>query len=162
MRLHDRGLRVLCAGMRGAVTPIHVGFTGTQVGMTVDQVATLTSFLALHPNFVGRHGVCVGADEQFDRVARAALGFEYMELHPCNLLDKRGQVPQAPRDVWHPALGPLQRNEIIVRRSDLVIATPKEDHMILRSGTWTTVRYALKAGKPVHVILPNGALVQWR
>lgn len=144
------------------MTPVQIGFTGTQVGANIFQIATLQDFLARQPNFVGRHGVCVGADMAFDYSARAALNFEHMELHPCNLLDKRCQVPQAPRDVWHPSLGPLQRNEIIVAKSDFLVAAPKEDHMILRSGTWTTVRYALKAGKKVHVILPNGALVEWR
>ena len=139
-----------------------IGFTGTQQGMTLEQASSLQAFLASRPhNFVGHHGVCVGADHQFDTFARAALNFEWMELHPCNLPDKQFCPPQAPRDVWHPVLGPLQRNEIIVQKSDFLIATPKEATMQLRSGTWTTVRYAVKAGKQVHVILPNGALVPW-
>lgn len=140
---------------------IHIGFTGTQQGMTPDQVSSLQDFLAQQTNFIGHHGVCVGADMAFDNLARAALHFEWMELHPCHLASMRAQVTQAPRDVWHPVMGPLQRNEIIAKTCDFLIATPKEAAMQLRSGTWTTVRYAIKSGKKVHVILPNGAIVPW-
>lgn len=139
-----------------------VGMTGTQEGMTFEQVASMAQFLAQFRSFVGHHGDCIGADAQFDGIARAALGFEHMVIHPCSLTDKRAHCTIGPRDVLRGAFGPLQRNEHIVRESELLVATPKEDHMILRSGTWTTVRYAIKVGKPVWVILPNGALVPWQ
>lgn len=163
MWVPDQELRVLRGGVLHAVMwTAHIGFTGTQQGMTPEQASSLQAFLASRPhNFIGHHGLCVGADEQFDGIARAALNFEWMELHPCNLAHMQFRPPQAPRDVWHPMLGPLQRNEVIVKMCDLLIATPKEAAMQLRSGTWTTVRYAVKAGKPVHVILPNGAIVPW-
>jgi len=40
-----------------------------------------------------------------------------------------------------------------------MIATPGEVDEQLRSGTWSTVRFARKQGKPVHVILPDGRVV---
>ncbi len=139
-----------------------VGMTGTQEGMTLEQIGAMARFLAQFRSFVGHHGDCVGADAQFDGIARAALGFEHMVIHPCHLTDKRAHCTVGPRDLVRPTLGPLQRNEIIVRECELLVATPKEDSMQLRSGTWTTVRYAIKAGKPVWVILRNGALVPWQ
>jgi hypothetical protein len=39
-----------------------------------------------------------------------------------------------------------------------VIAAPMSSAEILRSGTWATIRYARKAGKPVLIIWPNGEL----
>lgn len=47
---------------------------------------------------------------------------------------------------------PLQRNHVIVENSDILIAAPQEDGEILRSGTWATVRYARKAGKPIIML----------
>jgi predicted Rossmann fold nucleotide-binding protein DprA/Smf involved in DNA uptake len=39
-----------------------------------------------------------------------------------------------------------------------MIATPHSYVEIGRSGTWATVRYARKAGKPIYLILPDGLL----
>ncbi len=144
------------------VQPEHIGFTGTQEGMTGEQQSSLASLLAglVPKRFIGHHGDCIGADAQFDRIARAALSFEWMVIHPTTF--KRANCTVGPRDIVNPAYGPLQRNEHIVAQSSVLVATPKEDSMQLRSGTWTTVRYAIKAQKPVLVILPNGAIVPWQ
>jgi hypothetical protein len=48
----------------------------------------------------------------------------------------------------------LDRNRDIVDNCDLLIATPKETTEVLRSGTWSTVRYAKKIGKPIVIIEP--------
>ena len=55
------------------------------------------------------------------------------------------------------ALPYLERNRKIVDNSDMLLAAPagpEAEH--LRSGTWSTIRYAIKMGKRVFIILPDG------
>lgn len=141
---------------------ITVGFTGTQVGMTLEQSFGVANFLHERGEFVGRHGDCVGADDKFDSIARQIPGFHHMEIHPMAFAGaKRAYCTIGPRDVLWPEVAPLLRNQDIVDNSDIILATPKEANMVLRSGTWTTIRYATKAGKPVFVVLTSGVVVPW-
>jgi hypothetical protein len=48
----------------------------------------------------------------------------------------------------------LERNKRIVDNVTLLIATPKEFHHTLRSGTWSTIRYAWKKKIDVVIIPP--------
>ncbi len=142
--------------------PTNIGFTGTQNGMTPAQAVGVAQFLGQHSRFVGHHGVCIGADVHFDGLARAALGFDHMIMYPMKFAGpKRGLVPASPGDIMLPERPPLVRNEDIAKACDVLLATPKEDHMVLRSGTWTTVRYALALHKPVFIVIPNGAVIPW-
>ena len=146
----------------------HIGFTGTQRGMTRRQYIAVRDFLTRgvyatlpHQRFYAHHGDCVGADAQFHAIARG-FGDDCagIVIHPCDITAKRARcVAIPPYDVVRPVKKPLDRNRDIVAESDVLIATPKEDHMQIRSGTWTTVRYALEAAKPVAVVLPSGAVV---
>jgi predicted Rossmann fold nucleotide-binding protein DprA/Smf involved in DNA uptake len=52
----------------------------------------------------------------------------------------------------------LSRNRDIVRDTEMLVATPGEEAEHLRSGTWSTVRFARKLGRSVWVILPNGTV----
>jgi len=103
------------------------------------------------------HGGCIGADAEFDDMARKLHYFDHAVVHPCILVDKWAFIPTTDNDYILTVKPPLVRNQDIVEDSDVVIATPKEDHETLRSGTWATIRYARKAGKPLCIILPNGA-----
>ena len=49
----------------------------------------------------------------------------------------------------------LERNKKIVNCCDILIAAPKQINEVLRSGTWSTIRYAKKIGIEVFIILPN-------
>lgn len=143
---------------------IHIGFTGTQDGMTTAQAERVLDLLhnvssAMPIGFRGHHGLCVGSDIQFDGIARQVPGFFGMTIHPCDIPHKQGQVPLGRLDLVRPIRKPLDRNRAIVAESDIIIATPKEPQMQLRSGTWTTVRYALEARKPVAIVLPDGGVV---
>ena len=51
----------------------------------------------------------------------------------------------------------LERNKDIVDETGLLIATPKGEE-IVRSGTWSTIRYARKNHKKIIIIMPNGNL----
>ena len=50
----------------------------------------------------------------------------------------------------------LERNRDIVDACDILIACPRTLKEELRSGTWATVRYARKVGKPVAILWNNG------
>ena len=126
------------------------GFTGTQHGMTDAQKATLREFLrGASGEF--HHGDCIGADMQFHDIARS-LGLWIVVHPPIN------QVKQAHCDPDESRLPKeyLTRNDDITRECDLLIAAPKEDQEILRSGTWSTVRRARRYGREIRLILPSG------
>ena len=50
----------------------------------------------------------------------------------------------------------LNRNKNIVDASNLIFAFPF-DKEIIRSGTWSTIRYAKKINKPLIIIRKDGS-----
>lgn len=130
---------------------MNVGFTGTQRGMTEAQWATLWSLLVPRAPGEFHEGDCIGADAQAAHGARLA-GFRIISHPPINS-SKRAFFPAD--EEWSPAEY-LVRNKTIVNRSQEMIATPGEFDEQLRSGTWSTIRYARRIGRPCHVILPDG------
>jgi hypothetical protein len=130
----------------------HIGFTGTQRGMTDHQKSVVE--LVIRALFRDgwrwvHHGDCIGADREFHDLARAA-GFS-VHLHPPVVYTKRAFCKA---DAIEPVKPFLVRNHDIVDASEVILATPKEAEEVLRSGTWATIRYARKTGKLVKVILP--------
>jgi hypothetical protein len=61
-------------------------------------------------------------------------------------------------DVMRESRRYLARNREIVRATELLIAAPGEMEERHRSGTWSTARYARRIGRPVIVVLPDGAI----
>jgi hypothetical protein len=43
-----------------------------------------------------------------------------------------------------------------------MFATPHTQHEIIRSGTWATIRHAIKEALPVLIVWPNGKLTLHR
>jgi hypothetical protein len=130
-----------------------VGFTGTQRGMNEAQWATLWSLLVPRAPGDFHEGDCIGADDQAAKGARAA-GFRIIG-HPPSNSSKRAFFQC---DELRPPADYLVRNHRIVDASQEMIATPGEAEEQLRSGTWSTIRYARRIGRPCHVILPDGLL----
>ena len=137
---------------------MRIGFTGTRLGMNDAQLRKLRTLLAelLHADATKsgsefHHGDAPGADAQAHDVA-VALGYEPV-VHPPLIGTARGgklaERMRTPRP-------PLKRNRDIVHHSELLIAAPAEPIEQLRSGTWSTVRFARKLGRSVWVILPDG------
>jgi len=126
-----------------------VGFTGTQKGMTEGQSKSIENWLRHHNPSEVHHGDCIGADSQFHQIAKNQ-GIEIC-IHPPDDPRKRafsigGQMrPERPY---------LLRNHHIVESCDVLIATPKENEEIIRSGTWATIRHARKEKKKVIVFYP--------
>ena len=133
-----------------------IGFTGTQQGMTAHQKARLVSVLTwLWPDsdetvWQFHHGDCVGADFEAASIAKQ-LGF-WIVAWPPEITTKRAYF--ASHDI-HDAAPYLQRNHDIVDATERLIATPKEEEEVLRSGTWATIRYARKLKRSIDIIWPH-------
>lgn len=145
-----------------------VGFTGTRDGMTPAQKWALAEWLDAHPLHEFHHGACVGADEE-------AVGLVHNQRIDCE--DEAfppsrwwrvyaypasgvGTAVSGPAldlsDQIHTAKPPLDRNRNIVTAGiDGLLAGPKGGEE-LRSGTWSTVRYARLLGRRIVIFWPDG------
>lgn len=129
-----------------------LGFTGTQHGMATEQLTRVADLLReLRPARV-HHGDCIGADTQFHALVRQVLPECRIVIHPPRVEAKRafcdGDETKAPRAY-------LTRNRAIVRESQVLLAAPSEREEQLRSGTWSTVRFARQQNRTVHLVLPD-------
>lgn len=134
-----------------------VGFTGTQKGMTNAQSAKLAEYMRetdkVYGNWAFHEGDCIGSDDEATHLAWKTGAYVLCHL-PLNN-SKRAFNPNV-HDTYDPKPY-LERNHDIVDGSDELVATPAEMTEQLRSGTWATVRYAKKLGKPVRIIYPDGS-----
>jgi len=133
-----------------------VGFTGTRRGMLSRQRQSIEVLLKLLQPKEVHHGDCVGADEQFHRIAQD-LGLRIIIHPPDNpklqaqcMIDNERSFRLFPRPY-------MDRNRDIVMASDIVLAAPAEEE-VQRSGTWMTVRTAKGMSKHVIVVYPEGYL----
>lgn len=135
-----------------------LGFTGTQKGMTLAQEKGVRSLMVGHPKEL-HHGDCIGADKVADWIA-TSYGVPVV-VHPPVNESKRAFCHSSGVDGTRQVLKPkpyLERNRDIVDACDVLIAAPKEMTDQLRSGTWSTVRYAKKQGKQVILVFPDGTM----
>lgn len=133
---------------------LHVGFTGTRDGMTEAQKERLFEELPMG-SVRFHHGCCLGADEQAHWLA-FLLDLEIVGHPPTNRslmmsLDQGFYELRQPRPY-------LDRNQDIVTESAHLFAAPGTMQAELRSGTWSTVRYARKKNRPITIIWPDGSL----
>lgn len=118
--------------------------------MNAAQVLELTAQLAGCGATELHHGDCQGSDAQAHQIART-LGLRIVGHPPvahglrafCSCDELR-----APQEF-------LTRNKAIVLATEVLFATPS-GRPTLRSGTWSTIRYALRMSFPVVVITPQG------
>lgn len=131
-----------------------LGFTGTRHGMTEKQKIELAKILRdgvteLH------HGMCKGADEECHNLARAIGGIWIVGHPPKNtylMADLDIDEMRGPQEY-------LARDENIVEETDELVAAPHGMQEMIRSGTWTTVRYAQQHDKWATIIFPDGSIV---
>lgn len=136
---------------------IKIGFTGTQVGMTDRQKGKVKDYITkLKLNNIiteAHHGDCIGADHHFHDICVSKRINIY--IHPPKNPSKRAFCKS--NNIF-PEKEYLDRNKDIVDASDILIATPKEYQEELRSGTWSTIRYARKLHKKIIIVHLNGEL----
>jgi hypothetical protein len=130
------------------------GLTATRHGMSREQRIAFGSFLAGTRGEM-HHGLCVGGDADGHGIARG-LGY-WIIGHPPTDPKLRADLEC---DVLRPAKPYLVRNKDIVDETIALIACPSEPEEQPRGGTWSTVRYARKVGRPIVLILPNGQIIQ--
>jgi hypothetical protein len=135
-----------------------IGFTGTRGGMTKEQREIVDGLLVLFATFMeppieAIHGDCLGADDDFDQMCKAN-GIPTSCL-PCTFENMRAYCTEA-RAEPRP---PMQRNRDIVAMADRMIACPPNFERIKKgSGTWATIGFAKKAGKPLMIVYPDGTM----
>ena len=138
----------------------HVGFTGTRIGLSSTQRHSLRTVLAELKNDGAiwfHHGDCVGADEEAHQVAKA-LGYK-THAHPPDVMAYAAVTLDA--DITEEPAPYMVRNQAIVDVCDILVACPKQesDHtMTTRSGTWTTVRKAIRRGLPFVICYSDGVI----
>lgn len=139
---------------------LHAGFTGTQAGMTRPQdMAVHGLVLELSVTDI-HHGDCIGADDQMDQIA-CELGLTIYVHAPINPAKRAWCKTRPLAERWAASLKPyLERNKEIVDSVKAMIAAPKEFEESLRSGTWATVRYARRVGRPVWLVWPDGTVAR--
>ncbi len=139
---------------------ISVGFTGTRKGMGLLRKQVVFSLLQeLNPS-QAHHGLCKGSDTEFHELVRQLDSSIWIVGHPPI---KKGTYVDSLCDERWEEKDYIARDKDIVDCCDVLIATPETEHEVLRSGTWTTVRYARKQlklekakCKKILIVAPNG------
>jgi hypothetical protein len=135
---------------------VKIGFTGTQRGMTDPQKRAFRSLIVAaldEGKSEFHHGCCIGADTDAHKIA-ADLKIKII-AHPP--IVKTKQTLDLLADEFRPPAPYLDRNHAIVDQTEFLIATPGENNEVIRSGTWATVRYAIKQNRDVIIIFPDGS-----
>lgn len=132
---------------------VKIGFTGTQKGLTAEQYKKLSDFISIINNTVleFHHGDCIGADEEFHTICET-FNIEIV-IHPPLNESKRAFCESGTllkRKEY------LERNRDIVNSTDVMIVCPDSKIEKLRSGTWSTYRYAIRKNKPIFIFYPDG------
>jgi hypothetical protein len=128
-----------------------LGFTGTRQGMTAIQKSHFLRIILEGNIEEFHHGDCIGADEQAHDIVRQYLPSCRIVIHPPSNLSKRAFLKG---DVMLTPLPYMVRNRAIVDATWELIAAPFSSIEILRSGTWSTVLYARKVEKTIHMVYP--------
>jgi len=137
---------------------VKIGFTGTQDGMTVRQKSTFTGVVQAYAGtpLEFHHGMCVGADEEAHIIVRTLLGRDATIVGHPPVDQSRANMDLDCDQLWR-TTSFLTRNADIVYCTRLLIATPRQNHEVLRSGTWATIRKARQVGRDYVIIFPDGA-----
>lgn len=129
-----------------------IGVTGTRSGMNERQRTEFIAFLTEIGTGEFHHGDCVGVDVEAAEIAKS-LGFKIV-CHPPVKTDLRAYHKS---DEFRQPDSYLARNRNIVNETDMLIVVPYQNERQDRGGTWYTYDYAVKKGRPFHVIFPNNS-----
>lgn len=77
------------------------------------------------------------------------------EVYPSHSVRDSSRLAYDTADIVHAPMDPLVRNQVIVTRSKVLVAAVEEPESH-RSGTWSTIRYALRSRKRVLIVTPDG------
>lgn len=137
------------------IAATHVGFVGATAGMTSPQLFRVYALLLDCGAVELHHGGRVGADEQVHDLADH-LGLWRM-VHPATTLHRQGAYTG---DMVFSAKADTERYHDIVNAVGVLIAAPRSVEERSGGRTWSTVVYAIKVGRPVVIVGPNGHTVR--
>lgn len=131
-----------------------VGFTGTRHGMSDAQKEVFKKLINAKKLSEFHHGMCVGSDEQAHNFITEIKDKKNIKIvgHPPRF---KGSLANCKCDVLRKTDEYLVRNRNIVDQTDVLIATPDTREKV-RSGTWSTVRYARRQGRKIYILHKNG------
>ena len=129
---------------------IKYGFTGTRSGLNKNQVDSINKLFSsnIDDTIELHHGDCIGADKDMHDLC--VIKNIKVIIHPpnddklrafCKSDNILGELPY------------LKRNKKIVDDTSYIIACPWSEKEQLRSGVWSTIRYARKKNKPVYLFI---------
>lgn len=130
-----------------------IGFTGSSTTITEAQVDALQGLLVKLDTSEFHHGDCIVADVTAAELVHK-LGI-YIVCHP-----PKNSYKAAFTDFNNESRSPLHymdRNKNIVNETEILIAVPDGPEKV-RSGTWSTVRYARKLSKEIYIIHSDGSI----
>ncbi len=139
----------LLLGAREWEKGIRIGFTGTRMGMTADQIAVATEILSTYGVDELHHGDCVGADAEVHDIAKD-MGIVVVVHPPLNPRYRAWCEGDEMRD----ELPYIERNHNIVDETQRLIVAPRTEHEVRRSGTWATYRYAKSLNRTMWLLKP--------
>lgn len=131
-----------------------LGLTRTQLIHAILTMSEDSNAFTLYERKV-HSGDCIGADKEFHDIAKS-LGHWSVGHPPLNFYKRAFcdfDEERRPQEF-------LVRNKIIVDESDQLIATPKGFVEELRSGTWSTIRYARKNVTSIVIVWPDGRVTE--
>lgn len=123
--------------------------------MTPEQIETFKRIINNTNIETFHHGDCKGADHEAHILIRALKPKVKIVVHPPN---NRMLRAFCNGDIIRPENDYLTRDYNIVKASKKIIATPKQEEEIRRSGTWTTIRYSRKLKREISIIYPDGTI----
>jgi hypothetical protein len=136
------------------------GFTGTRKGMNKIQLENLDGFYKniFYQNTIYRytikefhHGDCIGADDQAAEIFIKVPHIIHPPSNPKYRAFREGHFILPERSY-------LERNCDIVDAADMLLAASGTNDEQVRSGTWSTIRYAKKVGKSIVIFYPDGTI----
>lgn len=137
---------------------LRIGFTGSRLGMSPRQLRRLEALIGERCPSELHHGQCIGADAQAHEIAMR-LSVPAIIVHPPRDTMLVARLPSGPNSqtqvTYLPAARALRRNRAIVRAVDLLVAAPASSDETVRSGTWSTIRFARRLpGVSVVILAP--------
>lgn len=134
-----------------------LGVTGSRKGISSKAASALQALLSTMTVVEAHHGDCVGADKIFHEFV-VERGIPVV-VHPPNNRACRAFLTSG-NPIMRKEKSYLFRNRDIVDETDLLIALPETKEEVLRSGTWSTIRYAKTQGKRLAIIYPDGSVLE--
>lgn len=126
-----------------------IGFTGSRLGMSQCQKEQFVLELLAFDLTEFHHGDCSGADAEAHDIVAEFFPACKIIVHPPESNYLRAFKPG--HEFREPA-GYIRRDKNIVDATDQLIGAPLTDVEQIRSGSWTTIRYARRIARPVTVL----------